>query len=468
MPFQSEKQRRYMHANLPEIAKRWERDYANGGIARVPLGTGGFPDFFQMTPENIAAARNTSWPSAIKQDWGAGWRRNPTNVAQGSRVGARSYINQGINSLRGKFNPGSNVGGATNLMRKVALGAKNVLPRLLSKAALPLELLRATPANADEVNMTEQDWENLRSGNKSPQNNYKEEFKSLYDQGTYDNFSLAMDDAERYAKGEKTNHEKLTGYNPITDIYDRDYTAGEHYNMTPDAITRSMQTRGPDHMRRQTNFPTASHMRRQTNFPTSTAQQFANLGRPHTGFEEYDKWGNRRMAQEKMDPARPQKKGLGAGITAAWSALKGSPLGSVVAQAFRGPQLTPQQKQMNTNFMKQYGVTRDSPTMGGRMVGGPFAGMNAPGTSAFGSKTSQEMAQKWMNKYGGMKYTTPKMQQKQQQIKNIATMNQGPAGINTGSGDKGQHTTQGKSTGSYQGHGSHHFNRGGLAGLWPS
>ena len=31
MPFQSPKQRRYMHANLPEIANRWERDYANGG-----------------------------------------------------------------------------------------------------------------------------------------------------------------------------------------------------------------------------------------------------------------------------------------------------------------------------------------------------------------------------------------------------------------------------------------------------
>ena len=27
MPFKSEKQRRYMHANLPDIAKRWERDY---------------------------------------------------------------------------------------------------------------------------------------------------------------------------------------------------------------------------------------------------------------------------------------------------------------------------------------------------------------------------------------------------------------------------------------------------------
>jgi len=35
MPFQSEKQRRYMHANLPEIAQRWENEYARGGIARL-------------------------------------------------------------------------------------------------------------------------------------------------------------------------------------------------------------------------------------------------------------------------------------------------------------------------------------------------------------------------------------------------------------------------------------------------
>ena len=33
MPFQSEKQRRFLHANHPEIAKRWESDYANGGIS---------------------------------------------------------------------------------------------------------------------------------------------------------------------------------------------------------------------------------------------------------------------------------------------------------------------------------------------------------------------------------------------------------------------------------------------------
>ena len=31
MPFVSEKQRRYMHANLPDIAKRWEKKYSKGG-----------------------------------------------------------------------------------------------------------------------------------------------------------------------------------------------------------------------------------------------------------------------------------------------------------------------------------------------------------------------------------------------------------------------------------------------------
>jgi len=42
MPFQSEKQRRYLHANHPEIAKRWERDYADGGITRIPLKKGSY------------------------------------------------------------------------------------------------------------------------------------------------------------------------------------------------------------------------------------------------------------------------------------------------------------------------------------------------------------------------------------------------------------------------------------------
>jgi hypothetical protein len=40
MPFKSEKQRRYMHANHPEIAKRWEKEYKKGG--RVQASQGGY------------------------------------------------------------------------------------------------------------------------------------------------------------------------------------------------------------------------------------------------------------------------------------------------------------------------------------------------------------------------------------------------------------------------------------------
>ena len=45
MPFQSEKQRRYLHANHPEIAKRWERDYANGGITQLVQPGPGRPGY---------------------------------------------------------------------------------------------------------------------------------------------------------------------------------------------------------------------------------------------------------------------------------------------------------------------------------------------------------------------------------------------------------------------------------------
>ena len=40
MSFKSERQRRYMHANHPEIAQRWEKEYKEGG--RVKLNEGGY------------------------------------------------------------------------------------------------------------------------------------------------------------------------------------------------------------------------------------------------------------------------------------------------------------------------------------------------------------------------------------------------------------------------------------------
>ena len=51
MPFKSDKQRRYMFANEPEIAKRFSRDYNMGGVAsmfRKKLADG------DLSPDQIA------------------------------------------------------------------------------------------------------------------------------------------------------------------------------------------------------------------------------------------------------------------------------------------------------------------------------------------------------------------------------------------------------------------------------
>ena len=158
------------------------------------------------------------------------------------------------------------------------------------------------------------------------------------------------------------------------------------------------------------------------------------------------------------------------------SALTGIPGLGLAMQALQGPQLTPQQKQMNTNFMNQYNVTRNPIT--GRMVGGPFAGMNAPGMSALGSKTPQQMAQKWLNKYG---HTAP--QERVHEISALAGKDTPtPAqmgGSNNGGGynvparpskapSRPSRNIGGHSGSGYQGaSGSHHYNyrRGGIASL---
>ena len=36
MPFKSKKQKKWMHANKPEMAKKWEKEYAKGGKLKGP------------------------------------------------------------------------------------------------------------------------------------------------------------------------------------------------------------------------------------------------------------------------------------------------------------------------------------------------------------------------------------------------------------------------------------------------
>ena len=120
-----------------------------------------------------------------------------------------------------------------------------------------------------------------------------------------------------------------------------------------------------------------------------------------------------------------------------------------------GTRLTPAQHRANQNYMTQQRITRDPQT--GRMIGGLFAGQNAPGTSYFGSQTFPQMAQKWALKNQHRVYKTPEMQQKQQAIINIATGGRDPSQGNTvtGHGKSGMGRDP-----------SDRMARGGLASLW--
>jgi hypothetical protein len=154
----------------------------------------------------------------------------------------------------------------------------------------------------------------------------------------------------------------------------------------------------------------------------------------------------------------------------ALGALSGIPL-EYLMQGIRGQQLTQAQKDMNNQFFQNYGVgigTQQNPF---QMTSGPFQGMNAPGMSVMGSPTSQAMAQKWMDKYGHMDYQDEKMQAKQKDIRDIATGNTGHPS-NVGSGDN-MGMPQGRSDAGYAKaggsgmHGGRHYQRGGIANLWP-
>jgi len=79
MPFQSEKQRRYLHANHPEIAKRWERDYANGGIT-LPKGPAG------ITSLNGWGSKDSSQNKA-GADISASMDKNPNDPGWGGGGG---------------------------------------------------------------------------------------------------------------------------------------------------------------------------------------------------------------------------------------------------------------------------------------------------------------------------------------------------------------------------------------------
>ena len=119
MPFQSEKQRKYLWANEPEIARDWTENYGSrvkkdtGGITRIPFANGLDPDtqMNQMIPSQsnlLAVATGTGLHEQAMRDYLNPFSRNKNiQVGQGA-VGdymsdyLKSYIDPN-NQAGGKF-----------------------------------------------------------------------------------------------------------------------------------------------------------------------------------------------------------------------------------------------------------------------------------------------------------------------------------------------------------------------------
>ena len=105
MPFQSEKQRRYLHANHPEIAKRWERDYANGGILDINeseeiIDDGG--NEIELTDYNAAFDDPNDFSTGVKSLFRA---KEGGNVRLGPHTATDLLAKKNPDGTRSKYQP---------------------------------------------------------------------------------------------------------------------------------------------------------------------------------------------------------------------------------------------------------------------------------------------------------------------------------------------------------------------------
>ena len=113
MPFQSEKQRRFLHANHPEIAKRWERDYAHGGILDINeseeiIDDGG--NEIELTDYNAAFDDPNDLSTGVKSLFRA---KEGGNVRLGPHKATDLLAKKNPDGTRSKYQPPG--GGATSL-----------------------------------------------------------------------------------------------------------------------------------------------------------------------------------------------------------------------------------------------------------------------------------------------------------------------------------------------------------------
>jgi len=398
MPFQSEKQRKYLWANEPAIAREWTDKYGSrvkkdtGGITRFPFFQGGYPNFFQMTPEKIAEAKNLSWKDAWNLE-----KKYKYNPKYPGGVGKGKYTLEGLKSLMGMGDP--KIGGASPLTRKLALmgsspGMFNAFTSL-GTTGLPLAYTYGASKLQESLPMSL-----IGQGGLSDQNPYFGAMGVSVDPKVEETLRYGDDGKPSPDTGEGSTLAK------VWDAIKNEFGGSAEAAGVPiNKITQDEEEPYDftDRLRRRGDFT--------TKYPSYNPWQMRAAQAP----------GLRRNAGRVMD------------------FLRGP-----------GTRLTPAQQRANQNYMTQQRITRNPQT--GRMQGGLFAGQNAPGTSYFGSKTFQEMANKNLQKWGK---TAP--QAKVDAWKAVVTSGRDPG---TGT--------------SYTGHGKSGMGRdprdrmarGGLASLW--
>ena len=376
MPFQSEKQRKYLWANEPEIAREWTDKYGS----RVKKQEGGFTGTWipgYTKPINLDPY---IYPKAHEQKYltRKDWATSP-NMYHNEIM--NDYVTNVSKNLSGIPYAGNFLAGAAELGAPIASG-------ILS---LPYDLKQAVD-----------DWQT------KDYNSVGDTFKGLLRAIDHQN---PLDSVYHRTKGSLRPLGRR-----LENIWD---AIKNEFGGSAEAATLPMNKITQDE---EEPYDFTERLMRRGDF------------RPSSSYPSYNPWQMRAA----------QAPGLKRNIGRVMDFLKGP-----------GTRLTPAQHRANQNYMTQQRITRDPQT--GRMIGGLFAGQNAPGTSYFGSQTFPQMAQKWALKNQHRVYKTPEMQQKQQAIINIATGGRDPSQGNTvtGHGKSGMGRDP-----------SDRMARGGLASLW--
>ena len=503
-----------MHANLPEIAKRWERDYANGGISRIPVANGSsYKQNILDQYQNIASQYNQPVTYTDSPVFQAGFEKwNPYGIgsylAQGAQK-AKSALGLNTAATAAPFGGGMYVPPKEDAIAEyskyisdpetaTALGESDWatqfghetshlgweyenLAKQLASISPHLKTSASNPSYAGE-----EQWNYMNDLMYGPR--YDEDVhgrpgedylttKGLINKGDLSYTPEAFDVIAK--SGLITPHKRAIGFgkNPHEDTMMGKMRSYPNRSIPEDKI-KAM---------RQDLKSVPAHMRRRTSFP-NTAQKFANLDNftrsPHQGFKEFDKWGNKQMALE--NPAKdPYEKPsglmqfkdwatdkLGTGVNWGKAALSGIgnaimpgvgwALGAINPGKLRGYNYGQDRYNTQAEYEANRSARRHKARIGymmdRRAAGKGFSQANL-NKATMGSKPGY-----YGNVWGGEGTGMTGGQQIAGAPANLgqSVHGKGFGRDHAGTGGIGSAASKGK-----QQRGGHHFNRGGIAGLWP-